>query len=84
MTMMTRGRAPSERDATTTAKRRAALSLASAGVSVSLSHNYLYLTKRAEDATSPIGCEILGPDAPGPSPSDRYTFASRAGCRRHQ
>ena len=41
-----------------------------AGVSVSLSHNYL--RERAADATSPIGREILGPDAPGPFRSDRY------------
>ena len=65
----------------TTAKRRAALSLASAGVSVSLSHNYL--TERAEDATSPIGREILGPDAPGPFRSDRYTFAYHGYAHSH-
>ena len=62
-------------------KRRSALALASAGVSVSLSHNYL--TERAADATSPIGREMLGPDRPGPFRSDRYTFAYHGYAHSH-
>ena len=62
-------------------KRQHALALATAGVSVSLSHNYL--TERAEDATSPIGREILGPDQPGPFRSDRYTFAYHGYAHSH-
>ena len=62
-------------------KRRSALALASAGVSVSLSHNYL--TERAVDATSPIGREMLGPDRPGPFRSDRYTFAYHGYAHSH-
>ncbi len=62
-------------------KRRTALALATAGVSVSLSHNYL--TERAADATSPIGREMLGPDRPGPFRSDRYTFAYHGYAHSH-
>ncbi len=62
-------------------KRRAALALATAGVSVSLSHNYL--TERALDATSPVGYEMLGPDRPGPFRSDRYTFAYHGYAHSH-
>ena len=62
-------------------KRRAALGLATAGISVSLSHNYL--TERAVDATSPIGREMLGPDRPGPFRSDRYTFAYHGYAHSH-
>ena len=62
-------------------KRRAALALATAGVSVSLSHNYL--TERALDATSPVGYEMLGPDGPGPFRSDRYTFAYHGYAHSH-
>lgn len=62
-------------------KRRAALALATAGVSVSLSHNYL--TEQAADATSPIGREMLGPDRPGPFRSDRYTFAYHGYAHSH-
>ena len=62
-------------------KRRAALRLATAGVSVSLSHNYL--TERAADATSPIVREMLGPDRPGPFRSDRYTFAYHGYAHSH-
>ncbi len=62
-------------------KRRAALALATAGVSVSLSHNYL--TERALDATSPVGYEMLGPDGPGPFRSDRYSFAYHGYAHSH-
>ncbi len=65
----------------TPAKRRAALALATAGVSVSLSHNYL--TERALDATSPVGYEMLGPDGPGPFRSDRYSFAYHGYAHSH-
>ena len=62
-------------------KRRAALALATEGISVSLSHNYI--TERAADATSPIGYEMLGPDRPGPFRSDRYTFAYHGYAHSH-
>ena len=62
-------------------KRQSALRLATAGVSVSLSHNYL--TERAADATSPIGHEMLGPDRPGQFRSDRYTFAYHGYAHSH-
>ena len=62
-------------------KRRSALALATAGVSVSLSHNYL--TEPALDATSPVGYEMLGPDRPGPFRSDRYTFAYHGYAHSH-
>ena len=62
-------------------KRRSALALATAGISVSLSHNYL--TDRAADATSPVGREMLGPDRPGPFRSDRYTFAYHGYAHSH-
>ena len=62
-------------------KRRSALALATAGVSVSLSHNYI--TERAVDATSPIGYEMLGADSPGPFRSDRYTFAYHGYAHSH-
>ena len=62
-------------------KRRAALALATAGVSVSLSHDYL--TEPAPDATSPVGYEMLGPDRPGPFRSDRYTFAYHGYAHSH-
>ena len=65
----------------TPGKRRAALALATAGVSVSLSHDYL--TERALDATSPVGYEMLGPDRPGPFRSDRYTFAYHGYAHSH-
>ena len=62
-------------------KRRAALALATEGISVSLSHNYI--TQPAADATSPIGYEMLGPDRPGPFRSDRYTFAYHGYAHSH-
>ncbi len=62
-------------------KRRSALALATEGVSVSLSHNYI--TERAVDATSPIGYEMLGSDSPGPFRSDRYTFAYHGYAHSH-
>jgi len=62
-------------------KRRAALALATEGISVSLSHNYI--TERAADATSPIGYEMLGSDRPGPFRSDRYTFAYHGYAHSH-
>ena len=65
----------------TPAKRREAIALAREGVSVSLSHNYL--TERAEDATSPIGHEMLGIERPGPFRSDRYTFAYHGYAHSH-
>ncbi len=65
----------------TPATRRRALALATAGVSVSLSHNYL--KEEAEDATSPIGHAMLGLDRPGPFRSDRYTFAYHGYAHSH-
>ncbi len=62
-------------------KRRAALALATEGISVSLSHTYI--TRPAADATSPIGYEMLGPDRPGPFRSDRYTFAYHGFAHSH-
>ena len=62
-------------------KRRAALTLATDGVTVSLSHNYI--TEQAADATSPIGYEMLGPDRPGPFRSDRFTFAYHGYAHSH-
>lgn len=62
-------------------KRRAALALATAGVSVSLSHTYL--TEADVEATSPVGYEMLGPDRPGPFRSDRYTFAYHGYAHSH-
>ena len=53
-------------------KRRTALALATAGVSVSLSHNYL--TERAADATSPIG----GASGCWPGSQDRCGRGPRA------
>ena len=63
------------------ATRRRALALATAGVSVSLSHNYL--KEQSEDATLPIGHEMLGLDRPGPFRSDRYTFAYHGYAHSH-
>ena len=65
----------------TPAKRRAAAALATAGVSVSLSHSYL--TEPDVEATSPVGYEMLGPDRPGPFRSDRYTFAYHGYAHSH-
>lgn len=62
-------------------KRRGALALATAGVSVSLSHTYL--TEPDVEATSPVGYEMLGPDRPGPFRSDRYTFAYHGYAHSH-
>ena len=62
-------------------KRRGALALATAGVSVSLSHDYL--TESDIEATSPVGYEMLGPDRPGPFRSDRYTFAYHGYAHSH-
>ena len=62
-------------------KRRGALELATAGVSVSLSHTYL--TEADIEATSPVGYEMLGPDRPGPFRSDRYTFAYHGYAHSH-
>ena len=62
-------------------KRRGALALATAGVSVSLSHDYL--TEADVEATSPVGYEMLGPDRPGPFRSDRYTFAYHGYAHSH-
>ncbi len=62
-------------------KRRDALALATAGVSVSLSHTYL--TEADVEATSPVGYEMLGPDRPGPFRSDRYTFAYHGYAHSH-
>ncbi len=62
-------------------KRRGALTLATAGVTVSLSHTYL--TVADVEATSPVGYEMLGPDRPGPFRSDRYTFAYHGYAHSH-
>ena len=62
-------------------KRRGALALATAGVSVSLSHTYL--TEPDVEVTSPVGYEMLGPDSPGPFRSDRYTFAYHGYAHSH-
>ena len=62
-------------------KRRGALALATAGVSVSLSHTYL--TEADIEVTSPVGYEMLGPDSPGPFRSDRYTFAYHGYAHSH-
>ena len=62
-------------------KRREALALATAGVSVSLSHTYL--TEPDVEVTSPVGYEMLGPDSPGPFRSDRYTFAYHGYAHSH-
>ena len=65
----------------TSEKRTAAADLVTAGVPVSLSHNYL--TEPDVEATSPIGYELLGPDRPGPFRSDRYTFAYHGYAHSH-
>ena len=62
-------------------KRTAAADLVTAGVPVSLSHNYL--TEPDVEATSPVGYELLGPDRPGPFRSDRYTFAYHGYAHSH-
>ena len=65
----------------TSEKRTAAADLVTAGVPVSLSHNYL--TEPDVEATSPVGYELLGPDRPGPFRSDRYTFAYHGYAHSH-
>ena len=65
----------------TAEKRAQAVGLARSGRSVSMSHTYL--TEAAEDATLPIGHEMLGIDRPGPFRSDRYTFAYHGYAHSH-
>ena len=55
-------------------KRRSALALATAGVSVSLSHNYL--TERAVDATSPTSTRSVSSLPTPKRPSDRPTWSA--------
>ena len=62
-------------------KRVQAAGLVRAGVSVSLSHNYL--TERAEDATSPFAHEMLGLNRPGPFVSDRFNIAYHGYAHSH-
>jgi len=57
-----------------------AAGLVTAGVSVSLSHDYL--KERAEDATSPLGHELLGSTQAGYL-SDRYTIAYHGYAHSH-
>lgn len=54
--------------------------LVTEGISVSLSHDYI--KERAEDATSPLGHEILGSPASG-FLSDRYTIAYHGYAHSH-
>ena len=61
--------------------RQRALALATTGVSVSLSHDYL--KEPSEDATRPIGHMMLGVDRPGPFRSDQYTFAYHGYAHSH-